>query len=364
MTVRPRRVRCATGGSSPSAPELSVVIPVRNESENIQSLVARTIRALSPLGLTFELLFIDDGSTDATPELLRELAHRDRRIGILTLSRNFGHQAAVSAGLDHARGRLVVVMDGDLQDPPELIPQLVAAWREGAEVVYAVRRTRREPVPLRAAYWLFYRLLRLTSDLPLPLDSGDFCLLDRRAVDAIRQLPERLRFHRGLRAYVGFRQVGVPYDRPRRAAGRTKYGISSLTRLAVDGLVSFSGYPLRLVSYLGASVAVIALGLLVWVLRDALLNHTAPRGWASLLVVTLFMGAIQMLSLGIVGEYVRGTYLEAKQRPTYILRDYLPGGGQSSDAAGRGLKGLRRHPAHPLLAQRPRRGLRPVRSRP
>jgi dolichol-phosphate mannosyltransferase len=328
------------------SPELSVVVPVHNERENVGEVESRTARAVASTGLSFELLFVDDGSTDGTAELIDDLARRDPRVGVVTLSRNFGHQAAVSAGLEHARGRAVVVMDGDLQDPPELIPALVAAWREGYEVAYAVRRSRQGSVALRGSYWLFYRVLRAVSDLRIPLDSGDFGLMDRRVVDALNDLPERLRFVRGLRTFVGFRQVGIPFDRPDRAAGMAKYRLRSLVRLAVNGLISFSGYPLRLVTYLGLVVAAVAVGLTAWVLRDALVYQTAPRGWASLLLVVLVLGALQMLSLGVIGEYVHGTFLEAKRRPSYIVRGYRPSGGSAGEVEPGPLRRFLRHPAH------------------
>lgn len=315
---------------------LSVVVPVHNEAENIVELHRRVALALRDEGLGFELLFVDDGSNDATPALIEELAERDPRVRRVSLSRNFGHQAAVSAGLDFAEGDAVVVMDGDLQDPPELIPRLLAEWREGAEVVYAVRASRDEPRLKRLAYSVFYRLLRVVSDLEMPLDSGDFSLMDRKVVDVLTHLPERLRFIRGLRTFVGFRQVGVSYDRPSRHAGRSKYGLRALFRLAVDGLVGFSGYPLRVVAYAGLLVAFAALGLMGWALWDAIGPRTAPRGWASTLVVVLVLGAFQMLSLGIMGEYVRQIFLEVKQRPTYIVSQATFGTGR----AGRRLSHL------------------------
>lgn len=340
-TLRTRPFRVPDEG-----PELTVVVPVHNERENVAAVAERTLRAVDSLGLRVDILFVDDGSIDETPRLLEELADRHSCIGVLTLSRNFGHQAAVSAGIEHAGGCAVVVMDGDLQDPPELIPAMVGAWRDGAEVVYAVRRSRAGSPLLRLAYWSFYRLLRLVCDLPIPIDSGDFGLLGPRAVAALRALPERLRFLRGLRAFVGFRQVAIGFDRPRRAAGEPKYRLTSLVRLAVDGLVSFSGYPLRLVSYLGVAVALVALGLTVWVLRDALVHQTAPRGWASLLVVMLFLGALQMIGLGIVGEYVRGIFLEAKGRPAYIVQDHRPGRAAATGRPPRRPKRLRLQAAH------------------
>jgi dolichol-phosphate mannosyltransferase len=299
---------------------ISLVVPVHNEQENLVELHRRVRAVFEGAGLDFELWFVDDGSTDATPAILEELSADDDRVRVLTLSRNFGHQAAVSAGLDHADGAAVVVLDGDLQDPPEVIPELVAAWRAGYDVVYAVRRRRAEPLPKRLAYALFYRLLRAVSELEIPLDSGDFSLLDRRVVAVLRHLPERLRFVRGLRSFVGFRQMGVPYDRPARSGGSSKYGFRALCRLAVDGLVSFSGAPLRLVAYAGLAVAVLAVGLSGWVLSDALWHQSAPRGWASTVIVVLFLGAAQMLSLGIVGAYVQRIFLEVKGRPTYIVQ--------------------------------------------
>jgi dolichol-phosphate mannosyltransferase len=236
------------------------------------------------------------------------------------LSRNFGHQAAVSAGIDLARGEAVVVMDGDLQDPPEVLPQFVEKWRDGVEVVYAVRTKRKEGPAKRAGYFLFYRLLRAVADLDIPLDSGDFCLMDRRVVDELRRLPERVRFVRGLRTFVGFRQCGLEYERDARAAGRPKYTLRKLVGLALDGILNFSGSPLRLVTYLGLLSAAGAAGLGAWAVADAVSNRSTPRGWASLIVVVLAMGAVQLVSLGVVGEYVRRIFLEVKGRPAYIVR--------------------------------------------
>lgn len=305
------------------------MVPLYNEQENLEELHGRLAATLRDLGEPYEVLLVDDGSTDATPELLGRIQAEDERVGVLALSRNFGHQAAVSAGLDHARGRAVVVLDGDLQDPPELIPELVRRWREGYEVVYAVRRSRRGGWGHRLAYRLFYRLLRLSSELEIPLDSGDFGLLDRRVVAALRRMPEQSRFLRGMRSFVGFRQTALGYDRPDRAGGRPKFTLRKLLGLAVDGLVSFGGGPLRLVTAMGLVTTACSLGLVVWVLADALGRQTAPRGWASTIAVVLFMGAVQLLSLGIIGEYIRLIFVEAKRRPTYVVAEHRP-------AAGRG----------------------------
>jgi dolichol-phosphate mannosyltransferase len=303
-------------------PTLSVVAPLYNEHENVHEFHRRTSAALASIGLDYEILLVDDGSRDATPGLIDDLRRRDPNVVVLRLSRNFGHQAAVSAGLDHARGEAVVVIDGDLQDPPELIAELVRKWREGFEVVYAVRRGRKEGRLKRLGYHAFYRIWRAISDLEIPLDSGDFCLMDRKVVDVLRHLPERMRFVRGLRSYVGFRQVGLAYDRAAREGGDPKYTLGGLTALAVDGLVSFSSHPLRLVTYLGMFTISIAIALLIWVLADAVVNGGAPRGWASTVVTVLFMGSIQLFSLGIIGEYIRLIFLEARGRPSYIVRDY------------------------------------------
>ena len=300
-------------------PALSVVVPVFNEQENIEVLWQRIHSALESASPDYEVVFVDDGSRDATPDLLDALQDEYAEAVVVRLSRNFGHQAAVCAGLEHARGRAVVVMDGDLQDPPELIPEMLRLWRAGHDVVYAVRRNRCEGIFKRLAYRAFYRLLSVISDLEIPLDSGDFCLMDRRIVDTLNRLPEKARFIRGLRSFLGFRQVGLEYDRPAREAGRPKYTFRKLSGLAVDGLVSFSSYPLRMVTYIGIATAGVALVLTAWVLNDAIRHQTAPRGWASTLVVVLFMGAIQLLSLGIIGEYIRLIFLETKNRPTFIV---------------------------------------------
>lgn len=305
----------------PIPPEISVVVPLLDEQENVDELHRRLTASLDRLGLAAEVVLVDDGSRDATPLLIEALAASDPRVVAIHLSRNFGHQAAVTAGLDRAKGRAVVVMDADLQDPPELIPDLLRLWREGNDVVYAVRRRRQEGLLKRLAYAAFYRLLGKLGDHDIPRDAGDFCLMDRRVVEAMKALPERVRFVRGLRAFVGFRQVGLAYDRPGRAAGASKYTLGKLVRLAVDGLVSFGGRPLRLVTYLGLATAAIALGLTAWAVADAISTRTAPRGWASLIIVVLFLGSIQLLSLGVIGEYLRLIFLEAKGRPSYIVRE-------------------------------------------
>jgi dolichol-phosphate mannosyltransferase len=308
-------------GERRGAADLSVVVPLFNEEDNIAALYRRLVAALDALWLGYELVFVNDGSSDSTASLLDELRRRDARVVPLHLSRNFGHQSAISAGLVHARGQAVIIMDGDLQDPPEILGRFIERWREGHEVVYAVRTERKEYFVKRAGYFIFYRLLRAISDLDIPLDSGDFCLMDRKVVDVLNHLPERMRFVRGLRTFVGFRQIGVPYPRAAREAGKPKYTFRALVRLAMDGLISFSSAPLSLVTYLGFLSAGLAFLLLIWLLADSWRHDAAPPGWASLTVVVLLMSAVQLLSLGIVGAYVRRIFLEVKGRPTYIVRD-------------------------------------------
>jgi len=316
-------------------PDLSVVVPLYNEERVVGPLYRRLVAALGAEGRSYELIFVDDGSRDATPWLLDEIRAIDPAVAVVHLSRNFGHQPAVTAGLDHARGAAVIVMDGDLQDPPEVLSRFVARWEEGFDVVYAVRRARKEGWPKRLGYFAFYRLLNAIGDLEIPLDSGDFCLMDRKVVDALKALPERTRFVRGLRTFVGFRQVGLEVERAARAGGRPKYTFRALVGLAVNGVVGFSGYPLRLLAYLGLATSALAAALTGWVCLDAFAHHTAPRGWASVIVAVLFMGSMQMIGLGIVGEYVRRIFLEAKGRPPYIVGDHRPAGRPAAAASTR-----------------------------
>jgi polyisoprenyl-phosphate glycosyltransferase len=336
-----------TPSSTTWNPLVSVVVPLCNEEPSVDELYRRLAAALDASGVSYEVIAVDDGSADATGARLDELADTDDRLVVLHLSRNFGHQAAVSAGIDHAQGEAVVVMDGDLQDPPEVVPQFIAAWREGYDVVYGVRRHRKESLFKRLGYAAFYRLWNAISDLDIPLDSGDFCLMDRRVVEVLTHLPERMRFIRGLRSFVGFRQVGLPYERAAREAGSSKYNLSALVGLAIDGLVSFSGYPLRLVTHLGLTTICVAFALLAWVLFDAWVTQSAPPGWASTIVVVLFMSSVILLCQGIVCEYLRLIFLEVKRRPTYIVAHPRPRAEERHEAiprphAGRSERVLRR----------------------
>lgn len=302
--------------------KLSIILPAFNEQAVLPATYARlshVAESLSSAGFDYELVFVDDGSRDGTPDILDRLARSDIHVRAVHLTRNFGHQAAVTAGLTVAAGHVVAVMDCDLQDPPEVLPQFLARWREGYQVVYAVRQKRKEWIGKRLAYWLFYRLLAMVSELPIPLDSGDFCLMDRAAVQLLNALPERQRFVRGLRTWVGLKQIGVKYERAAREAGLSQYTFKSLVKLAMDGLVSFSNVPLRIVTRLGVVSAVVAMGLGAWVVWASIFGNHTPRGWASLACVVLAVSAVQLFSLGIIGEYLARIFLEVKGRPTFLI---------------------------------------------
>ena len=303
------------------APTLSVVIPIFNEEETLPALFERLSAVLEGLGEPFEVIFVNDGSSDGSERMLRALHARDPRFKSIHFSRNFGHQTAITCGLDHARGRAVAAMDGDLQDPPEVLPDMLARWREGYEVVYAIRQKRKEGFVKRSAYKAFYWLLRRVSYLDIPLDSGDFSLIDRRVIDILKSMPERNRFVRGLRTWAGFRQVGYEYAREARFAGQSKYNLAKLIKLAFDGLVSYSYVPLRLVSNVGLLVSATALGYMGYLLLARVFGGTPIAGWTSTVVIVLFLGGVQLLSLGVIGEYVGRIFEEVKQRPHYVVRE-------------------------------------------
>jgi polyisoprenyl-phosphate glycosyltransferase len=305
---------------SESVPDLSVVIPVFNEEENIPVLYSRLITVLERLPISFEIIFVDDGSNDGSLAAIQGFSTADERIQILELARNFGHQVAITAGLDFSRGRAVAVMDADLQDPPEVLPQFIAKWRDGNDVVYAIREQRKEGWLKRTSYAAFYRLLRHVSSIDIPLDAGDFCVMDRRVVDLLKSMPERSRFVRGIRSWVGLRQVGLPFERHARHAGASRYTVGRLILLALDGLISFSYVPLRVITALGLSVSFLSLFLAVFFFVKKLLYGLSPPGYASVIVSIFFLAGIQLITLGVIGEYVGRIFEEAKRRPMYILR--------------------------------------------
>ncbi len=302
-------------------PVISVVLPVYNERENIDAVISRLIPVLEKATEgSFEVLFVDDGSHDGSAEILDAYHARDPRSKVIHFSRNFGHQAALQAGLDEATGEAVILMDADLQDPPEVLDQFIAYWRQGYDVVYAVRRKRKEGLIKRLAYATFYRTLKTIAEIELPVDSGDFCLLDRRVANTLSSLKERNRFLRGLRSWVGFKQVGVEYEREARHAGVSKHTLRKLVRLALSGYIGFSAMPLRAAAWLGFLSAGAGFAIAIWALVTKLMDIPSPRGWASTLAVILFVGGVQLLMLGVIGEYLSRVYDEVRQRPPYIVR--------------------------------------------
>jgi dolichol-phosphate mannosyltransferase len=306
----------------PELPVISIIAPIYNELGNIPELHRRVSQVLEACGEPWELVMVDDGSTDGSTELLRELAARDERVRPVIFARNFGHQIAVTAGLDYSRGQAVVIIDADMQDPPEVILRLIEKWREGYEVVYAVRTEREGETWFKQfTASLFYRLIYRITDVNIPLDTGDFRLLDRKVVKVVNQMRERHRFLRGMSVWVGFKQTGVGYRRAARHAGETKYPLKKMLKFAADAITSFSYFPLQLAMYLGflsAGISILAIPVVV-VLRLA--GSQAFFGQASTLIAVLFLGGVQLISLGILGEYVGRLYDEAKGRPLYIVRE-------------------------------------------
>ena len=306
------------------APELiSVVIPMFNEQESVRPLLERLETTLRPLGIPFEIVAVDDGSRDGTRERLLAFPPLARELSIVCLSRNFGLEGAIEAGLRHARGDVVVLMDADLQDPPELIPTLFDAWHSGAEVVFTTKRSRAEPLARRAAFGGFHFLYHRLARIPSPLGAGNFSLIDRAALDAVLAMPERSRYLPGLRYWVGFRQVEIAYDRPERAAGRPSMTLSKLTKLALDGIFGFSSLPLRLATLLGALACALGVVLVGWVLVERFITHTAILGWPSLMIAVCFLGGAQLVAIGILGEYLSRVFDEVRRRPNYIVREVL-----------------------------------------
>ncbi|MGG6293090.1 glycosyltransferase family 2 protein [Leptolyngbya sp. AN02str] len=305
------------------SPRFSIVVPIYNEEDTIPELYRRVSAVLDMLDGPSELILVNDGSRDRSLALMRELHERDRRVCYLSLARNFGHQIAVTAGMNLARGEAVVVMDADLQDPPELILDLVEQWRLGYHVVYAQRVRRQQEGWLKRLFAFgYYRVLRSLADVDIPTDTGDYCLMDRSVVRVLNAMPERNRYIRGLRAWVGFRQTAVPFERDPRYAGPVKYTFRKSLRLAINGLVSFSTVPLRLSTYLGLMAAAIALIMAVLVIYWRFFEVNSPlTGFAAIAVAVFFIGAVQLICIGILGEYIARIYEETRGRPLYILSE-------------------------------------------
>ncbi len=303
---------------------LSVIVPCYNEQDVLRATHERLTSVLAGMSLDYELVFVNDGSRDDTQLILTQLQLIDPHVRVLLLSRNFGHQIAVTAGLEEAAGDAVVIIDADLQDPPEVIPQMVQLWRDGNDVVYGMRTDRKGESTFKL--WtakVFYRLINRLSETKMPFDAGDFRLLDRRVVEVINSMPERARFLRGMVSWAGFRQVSLPYERAARHAGTSKYPLTKMIHFAMDGIISFSLVPLKLAIWTGFLAIWIAVAGIVVAIVDRMLDKHLTRGWASLFVAVLFMGGVQLVSLGIIGEYLGRIYTEVKRRPLYVVQERL-----------------------------------------
>ena len=304
-------------------PIASIIIPIYNEEENIPELYRRLENVIGQLDGEAELIFVDDGSRDNSLNLMREIYERDYRVKYISLARNFGHQIAVTAGLNNVRGQAVIVMDADLQDPPELILKMIEKWRKGYQVVYAQRISRKkETILKRFTAYAFYRILRRLADVNIPPDTGDFCLMDREVVDILNAMPERNRYIRGLRAWVGFRQTAIEFERDPRFAGKIKYSFAKSWALAINGIISFSRVPLKLATYLGMLSAVAALLMILLVLYWRLFDPASPLiGYTLITIALFFLGSVQLFCIGILGEYIGRIYEEVKGRPIYTVKE-------------------------------------------
>lgn len=301
----------------------SIIIPIYNEEENLPELHNRLGAATAGFDQPFEVILVNDGSKDRSGLLMKQIHLKDPRFKIISFSRNFGHQIAISAGIDHASGDAVIIMDGDLQDPPEVVAGFIDKWKQGYDVVYAIRTKRKENILKRMAYAAFYRILRRLSPFEIPLDSGDFCLMDKKVVHAIRSLPERKRFVRGIRSWVGFNQIGLAYERDKRFAGDPKYTFAKLLGLAYDGIFSSSTVPLRFATYMGFTLAACAFLGGLFVVYEKVVHGITIVGWASTVVVLTFLGGVILLTLGVIGEYISRIYEEVKSRPLYIIQEKI-----------------------------------------
>ena len=304
--------------------QYSLILPIFNEQENIETLYSRIDKVMKQIDKGYEIIFINDGSTDKSQVILTALAKKNKAVKVINFSRNFGHQIAVTAGLNHSSGEVVAILDADLQDPPEVLPSFFKKLSEGYDVVYAIRRHRKESIPKRIMYYLFYRLLRLVANISIPLDSGDFCVMSRRVVLLLKNLPERNRFIRGLRSWVGFRQTGLTYERQSRMAGKSKYTLAKMFKLAFDGIFSFSYIPLQLLTWGGFIFLALAFfGIILTLYAKLFTDIFIPRGFPTTIIVILFIGGMNMFSLGIIGEYIGRIYDEIKQRQLYIVESKL-----------------------------------------
>jgi glycosyltransferase involved in cell wall biosynthesis len=328
--------------TQPTPPDLSIIVPLYNEEANVDALYKRLKAVVDAMGVSYQFVFINDGSRDRTLALVHELSRRDQHVCYIDLSRNFGHQIAVTAGLDHCTGAAVVIIDADLQDPPELIPELYNKLLTGYEVVYAKRLSRPgENVAKLMTAKLFYRTLASITNVSIPVDTGDFRIISRKVVEALKLMPEQNKFLRGQISWIGFRQTYVEYDRAQRAGGETGYTYGKMLRLAIDGITAFSDFPLKLASLSGFVVSGVAFLVMLYTLYARFVTHDYQPGWASLMISILFLGGVQLIAIGIIGEYIGRLSTNVRQRPLYLIADtniqpeVMHSGGLVTSVAGR-----------------------------
>lgn len=307
-----------------SKPEVSIVIPLYNEEDVFSELIGRLTKLIDSFHKKIEVILVDDGSSDSTAELMRTLALQDERFQSVILSRNFGHQIALSAGLQQISATdAVFIIDADLQDPPELLQQFYQLYEEGYDVVYAIRKNRKEGILKKLAYATFYRIMDKISYVRIPLDTGDFSLISARMAKLLNEMPEESRYLRGMRSWLGFRQIGVEYDRAERMSGESKYSLKKLFQLAFNGIFNFSEFPIKLITNLGLLTILSSIGYLIYVVAKKLIYGNVPEGFTGLLFVLVLFGGIQMLSLGLIGEYVLRIFFQVKQRPLFVIREKI-----------------------------------------
>jgi len=304
----------------------SVVVPVFNEEEVLGEFYKRLVSVMESVQESYEIIFVNDGSKDKSLEIIKELHSKDKNVKIINLSRNFGHQIAITAGMDYSLGEAVIIIDADLQDPPELIAKFIKKWKEGFEVVYGTREKREgESIFKKITASIFYRILEKITDIRIPVDTGDFRLIDRKVVDSLKKIREKSRFMRGLTSWTGFNQVGVLYQREKRFAGHTKYSLKKMLKFAFDAVFSFSNFPLKIAGFFGFLVAGLSFFYLIYILVLKIFANTLIEGWASLIAVVLFLGGVQLICLGIIGEYIGRISEEVKKRPLYIIKEIING---------------------------------------
>lgn len=301
----------------------SIIIPIYNEEQIIPELHRRLKNVFDSINSEIEVIFVDDNSTDSSFSLIEEINRNDKRFKLLRLARNFGHQVAISAGMEYSQSEAVILMDGDLQDPPELLPEMMRKWEDGFQVVYTIKKSRKENAIKRFAFSSFYKLMHMFSSISIPMEAGNFSLMDRKVVDVIRSMPERNRYISGMRAWAGFKQTGIEFDREARFAGKPKMSIKKLVDLALDGLISFSNAPLRLAIYVGLAVALLSFIGGLYVIYEKLFTDKAILGWTSTIVAITFIGSMVLLTLGVIGEYIGRIYDEVKHRPIFVIKDKI-----------------------------------------